>query len=248
MKKMLRSGWMVSILLAALVCVVPVSHADTITTNHVVVENNGVLTSYDFDQVKMEVEDGTTKVCICRCLCFRALQLLATQFADGVIPRDDIKIYTGWTTDGPEELFVEVMGWSHEDLAAMSGATAAANLTIVDAYFFFVQKSTGKAWKVAAKEGLYPTGFFTYRTLVKTGTATAEQKVFFQKALRPQAVANMEALPLIDRFDIQAVPFYGEDAILHIPSVFVSGGVEYEAELKDTGNYVFVLTNAVSVN
>jgi hypothetical protein len=247
MKKMLRSGWMVSILLAALVCVVSVSHADTITTNHVFVEDNGVLTSYDFDQVKMEMEDGKTNVCICKCLCFRALQLLATQFADGVIPRDDIKIYTGWTTDGPEELFLEVMGWPASGLAFMERATDATHLTIEDAYFFFVQHSTGKVWKVRASAALYPKEFFTYRSLVKTGQATDEQKSFFQKALRPQAVANMESLPLIDKLDIQEVAFFGGDGVLRVP-VLSCGGVAYEVELTHTDNYVFVLGNVTPLN
>jgi hypothetical protein len=197
--------------------------------------------------VKLEVEDGVTKVCICKCFCYRDFQLLATQFADGHIPRDDIKVYTRWTTDGAEELFVEIMGWAHEDLAFMTGATDAAHLTIKDAYFFFVQKSTGKAWKVEAKEGLYPTEFFTYRTLVQTGAATDAQKVFFQKALRPQAVANMGALPLIDWFDIQAVSSFGQDGILRIPSVFAAG-MEYQVELNHTGKYVFELTKADSLD
>jgi hypothetical protein len=248
MKKRMRMGWVAMTLLAMGSFVALNAYADTITGNQVIVKVNEVETTYDLDKVKLEVENGTTKVCICRCLCFRALQMLATQFADGVIPRDDIEVFTGWTTDGPEELFVEVMGWSSGDLAPMAGAAAAAYLTIDDAYFFFIQKSTGKAWKVVANEGLYPTGFFTYRTLVKTGQATNEQKTFFQTALRPQAVANMETLPLIDKFDIQAVASYGEDGILHIPAVFVSGGAAYEVELKDTGNYVFELIEVVNAD
>jgi hypothetical protein len=249
MKKRMRMGWMVSMTVLAMVSFTAFNaYADTITTNQVVIKVNDVETTYDFDEVKLEVENGITKVCLCKCLCFRALQMLATQFSDGVIPRDDIKVYTGWTTDGPEELFVETMGWTHEDLAFMTGATDAAHLTIEDAYFFFVQKSTGKAWKVAAKEGLYPAGFFTYRTLVKTATATSEQTVLFQKALRPQAVANMGGLPLIDRFDIQEVAFFGQDGVLRIPSVILSGGAAYEAELNHTGNYVFELTKADSLN
>lgn len=210
--------------------------------------NPSVQTSYEFNQVKTEVEDGKTKVCLCKCFCFRALQLLATQFAGGVVPRDDIQIYTGWSTEGAEELFVEIMGWSAGDLAFMTGAKHAAHLTIDDAYFFFVQKSTGKAWKVTGKEGLYPTEFFTYRTLVQTGAATDAEKVFFQKALRPQAVANMETLPLIDKFDIQDVASFGQDGVLRIPVVFLSGGAAYEAELNHTGNYVFELSKISSIN
>ncbi len=248
MKKMLKSGWLVSVLLAAVVCMVSVSHAHTIVSNQVTVKSNEVEITYDFDQVKMEVENGVTKICICRCLCFRALQLLAAQFTDGVVPRDDIKVYTGWTTDGAEELFVETMGWAHEDLAFMTGATDAAHLTIEDAYFFFVQKSTDKAWKVRASAHLYPKEFFTYRTLVKAGQATDAQKSFFQTALRPQAVANMEALPMIDKFDIQEVASFGQDGVLHIPAVFASWGAAYEVELNDTGNYVFELMKAEPLN
>jgi len=248
MERILRMEWVFMAFLAMVSFVAGPAYADTITTNQVTVKTNESETTYDLDKVKLEIEAGATKVCLCKCLCFRALQMLATQFADGVIPRDDIKVYTGWTTDGPEELFVETMGWSHEDLAFMAGATDATQLTIEDAYFFFVQKSTGKAWKVTAKVGLYPTQFFTYRTLVKTSTATDAQKTFFQKALRPQAVGNMGALPLIDKLDIQEVASFGQDEVLRIPVVFLSGGAAYEAELNHTGNYVFELTKADSLN
>jgi hypothetical protein len=248
MEKRMKIKWAVLAMSAMVLCMVATVYADTIVHNQVVVKSGETVVSYDLDEVKTEVEDGKTKVCICRCLCFRALQMLATRFADGVIPRDDIKIVTGWTTDGPEELFVEVMGWSSGDLTPMAGATAAAHLTIEDAYFFFIQKSTGKAWKVVANEGLYPQGFFAYRTLVKTGQATDEQKDFFQTALRPQAVINMETLPLIDKFDILAVPFYGEDGILHIPACFASGGGEYEVELRNLGNGVFELIKVVNAD
>jgi hypothetical protein len=247
MKRMLRSGWLVCIMLGVIVCMVSVVRADTISSNQVAVKSNDIVTTYDFDKVKMEVENGITKVCICKCLCFRALQLLVTQFSDGVVPRDDVRIYTGWTTDGAEELFIDTMGWAHEEVGFMSGATDATQLTIEDAYFFFVQKSTGKVWKVTAKGGLYPTEFFTYRTLIKTGAATDAQKSVFQKALRPQAVANMAALPLIDKLDIQEVAFFGQDGVLHIPSVF-GGGMAYEVELSHKGNYVFELIMAESLH
>jgi len=246
MKKGMRMGWMMAMALLALASLVTgTAFADTITTNQVIVKAGGAETTFDLDKVKLEVENGTTKVCLCKCLCFRALQLLATRFGDGAIPRDDIQIYTGWTTDGAEELFVETMGWTHEDLAFMKGATDATQLTIEDAYFFFIQKTTGKAWKVQARADLYPKEFFTYRTLAQSGQATDAQKSFFQKALRPQAEANMQALPLIDKFDIQGVAFFGQDEVLRIPMVILSGGAAYEANLNHTGNYVFELRDAV---
>jgi len=237
MRRMLKGKWLVPLLLLVFVCMASISQAKTISTNHVVVEVKDVHTSYDFDQVKMEVEDGKTKVCVCKCLCFRALQLLTIQFDDGVIPRDDIQIYTGWTTDGTEEIFVETLGWPQEDGMFMIDTTDGVHLTIGDAWFFFVQKSAGKAWKVQANEHLYPKGFFTYRTLVKTVKATNEQKLFFQNALRPQAVANMESLPLIDRFDIQETAYFGQNGILRVTSLFVDGK-EYGIELKIMGRYL----------
>jgi hypothetical protein len=248
MKRRMKMGWVAMTLLVICSFMEFNAYADTITGNQVAVKDNDVVTTYNLDNVKLEIEDGKTKVCLCRCLCFRSLQTLAAQFVDGVIPKDDITIYTGWTTDGPEELFIEVIGWSHDDLEFMADLTDPAYLTIEDAYFFFIQKSTGKVWKVMAKEDLYPMEFFTYRTLVKTGAATQEQKAFFQKSLRPQAVANMETLPFIDKFDIQAVPFYGEDGILRIPALFVFEGREYEADLEEVGKGTFELTGAVQLN
>ncbi len=241
MKKRIKIKWAVLAMLAMVLCMVATVYADTLVHNQVLVKSGETVVVYDFDEVKTEVENGKTKVCICRCLCFRALQMLASRFADGVIPRDDIKIVTGWTTDGPEELFVEVMGWPHSDILFMANATEPTLLTLQDAVFFFVQKSTGRAWKVTAREGLYPKAFFSYRTSIKTKSATEEEIIFFQNALRPQAVANMEFLPMIDKFHVQMVPLYGEDGVLRIPACFASGGTEYEVELKNLGNNLFEL-------
>ena len=241
MKNRMKMGWVVLMISAVAFFMAATGYAGTISNNRVIIKSGDVSVNYDFDEVKTEVENGKTKVCICRCLCFRALQMLTSRFADGVIPRDDIKIVTGWTTDGPEELFVEVMGWPHSDVLSMENATKPALLTLEDAVFFFVQKSTGRAWKVMAREGLYPKAFFSYRTSVKTKSATEEEIAFFQNALRPQAVANMALLPMIDRFDVQMIAIYGEDEVLRIPACFVSGGGEYEVELKTLGNNLFEL-------
>ena len=248
MKKSMKNGWVILMISAMALFMVATVQADTIIHNQVIVESDDISVSHDFDEVKMEVENGKTKVCICRCLCFRALQLLAEQFPGGVIPRDDIKIVTGWTTDGPEELFVEVMGWPHTDLTFMANATDAAYLTVQDAFFFFVQKTTGQAWKVSASDDLYPATFFDYRTLVKTKIATEEQITFFKTALRPQAVAHMGALPLIDKFDVQTVSFFGDDGVLRLPAAFVSGGAEYSVELEHKGNNLFELIKVVPSN
>jgi hypothetical protein len=47
---------------------------------------------------------------------------------------------------------------------------------------------------------------------------------------------TLPILPIIDNFDVQAVPFLGADKILRIPVIFVSGGIEYEIMLKKVGN------------
>ncbi len=222
--------------------------ADTISDNQLAIQSGGNTIVYDLDEVKIEVENGKRKVCICRCLCFRALQVLAGQFADKTIPSDDIRIYTGWTTDGPEELFLEIMGWSHDDLLIVPGATDRAHLTLKDAIFFFVQKSTTKAWKVTAREGLYPQTFFSYRTAVKTKTASEEEMGFFKKALRPQAVSNMASLPMIDKFAFEAVSYLAEDGGLHIPTALTVDGSAFAAELVNLGDGRFQVIQAERVN
>jgi len=224
-----QSGLVLLSLLAAVVYMSPAVFADTIANDRVAVASSGTTVIYNFDEVKMEIEDGKSKVCLCRCLSFRALQILASQFPNGVIPNDDIRIYTGWTTDGAEELFVDLMGWNHGDLSFLENSTDPVHLTTQDAVFFFVQRSSGNVWKVKTNEGLYPKEFFTYRTLIKTGQATDSQVIFFQTALRPQAVLNMTTLPLIDKFHVQLVPYYGEGGVLRLPWVFLAGGTEYEA-------------------
>lgn len=247
MKRSMKIGWAAIVLLIICSFTGPDAYADTIYSNQVAVKDNDVVTMYNLDDVKWETEDGKTKICLCRCLCFRALQTLAARFEDGVIPKDDITIFSGFTTDGPEGLFIEVMGWSDDDLKFMAEPKDPTYLTIEDACFFFIQKSTSKVWKVVAREDLYPEEFFTYRTLVKTGSATQEQNAFWQKTVRPQAVANMEILPFIDKFDIQAVPYYGEDGILHIPALFVLEGREYEADLEEAGKDIFEVTDTVQL-
>ena len=248
MKRQYETKWTLSILLMILLfSVAPVS-ADTITGNQLSVKLGDNTVTYDLDEVKTEVENGVTKVCICRCLCFRALQILSSRFDDGVIPVDDIKVYTGWTTDGAEELLVEVMGWDHEDLAFVQGATDAASLTLEDAFFYFVQKSTGKAWKVVAREGLYPTGFFSYRTAVKKEIASEEEINFFKKALRPQAVSNIASLPMIDKFSVEAVSYLAADGVLHIPVAFSADGASYEAGLEHQGDNLFKLIKAQKID
>jgi hypothetical protein len=236
-KRSLKRGLLVLALFASILCFNSWALADTILTNYVDVESKGQTNRYYLDDIKTEeAEGGRTKVCMCKMLSFRALQMMASQFPDGVIPKDDIQIYTGWTTDGPEELFVDVMGWAHKDLAFMKDANDSTHLTIEDAVFFFIQKSTGRVWKVNAREGLYPLDFFKYRTLIHTGMATQEQRTFFQTVLRPQAVLNMEKLPMIDKFDVQAISFLGADGILQIPVVLEFGGTEfYEVKLKKAG-------------
>jgi hypothetical protein len=46
----------------------------------------------------------------------------------------------------------------------------------------------------------------------------------------------LETLPIIDKFDVQAIPLMDEDGILRIPVVFESGGTEfYGVKLKKAG-------------
>ena len=58
----------------------------------------------------------------------------------------------------------------------------------------------------------------------------------------------MGALPLIDKFDVRALSFYGEDGVLRIPRTLGHFGVEYDVKLEDKGNNVFELIEVVPVN
>jgi len=229
------------VLMASVLTIGSLSYANTIINNQVIVRSGETSTTYDLDKVKWERENGEIKVCICRMLCFRALQTLASRFPDRIIPRDDLKIITGWTTDGPEEQFVKEMGWPSEDLLVKTGATDPKYLTIKDAVFYFIRKSTGEAWEITADKSIYPKEFFTYRTLIKTGEAGAEQKSFFKNALRPQAVADLELLPIIDKFDLTPVLLYQEDGVIHIPIIITSSGISYTLELEYGGSNIFML-------
>jgi len=58
----------------------------------------------------------------------------------------------------------------------------------------------------------------------------------------------MGALPLIDKFDVQMIPFFGDDEVLRVPAAFVSGGAEYSVELEHKGNNLFELIKVVPSN
>lgn len=206
--------------------------ADTILNNQIKIKVDTNTVSYDIDNVKWEtVEDGSQQPCPCQMLSFRALQLLAGQFKDGVMPRDDIRIFTGWTTEGPKELLVEKMGWNDKELSFTANATPTFYLQEKDMVFYFIQKSTNRCWKVWATD-LHAPAFFEYRTLIKTNSATADQKKLFKNVIKPQAIRNLENIPLVDKFKIQEVAYYDENEVLHLPSTFISNGLEIGVDFK----------------
>ena len=224
------------------------TQADTISSNEVKISTGGVSTVYNLDNIKIEVENGQEKICLCRLLCFRALQTLSTHLEDGIVPNDDITIVTGWTTDGPEELFITELGWSEDDVSFITSATVSEYLNINDAVFYFTRKSTGETWKVSAKNGLYPNDFFLYRTLVKTGAGTEEQSAAFKNTMRPQAISNFESIPMVDLFD--AVPAAYMDfnqmtlgGTLNIPHALFNG-TEFSVQMNLGSGLLFSLTGA----
>lgn len=48
----------------------------------------------------------------------------------------------------------------------------------------------------------------------------------------------------LDKFDIEAVSFLGEDSVLHIPEALTWAGTAYEVELEQTSSGVFELSEA----
>ena len=123
MSKKMMKGWIALSILAVAVYMAPSVHGETITGNQIRVRANDVITTYDLHQVlKRKSKTVRPKSAFADAFASGRFSSLAAQFSDGVVPRDDINIFTGWTTHGAEELFVDVMGWSPSDLAFVTGA------------------------------------------------------------------------------------------------------------------------------
>lgn len=173
--------------------------------------------------------EGDSKACLCSMLSYRALQAVGQYLVTSSLNTADTTIVTGWNTDGPEHIFVHSMGWDESsNFAYANPITAGSALTLADAWFTFTingasykvnslaenyayDANTGHAGYVAAWD------FFDYRTAAQSGSASTQQKQYFQSVIRPQIVTNFTKGAA---FDVQPVP---------VPSALLSLGTALAA-------------------
>ncbi|MBL0699980.1 MAG: VPLPA-CTERM sorting domain-containing protein [Desulfosarcina sp.] len=155
------------------------------------------------------------KACICRMVGYRALQALDQHLGLGNINSSSINILTGWNTDGPEEIFVDNMPWTEDDLTYADPITANEDLTLGDAWYKFSIEGTGtylvssQAVNYTIDADIEHSGhqegwdFFAYRTYFKTHSGMDDTKMYFKDVARPQIVENFKGAT---SFDVTPVP------------------------------------------
>lgn len=184
-----------------------------VTTDELSIVREGKVVSHMYEQGETnfkEVEaDGSVGDCFCQRLAFRSAQALQASGSfralhPAGIPVEGIRIVTKWSTDGAEELFVDILGWNAGDVRIKINAVAPALLSLDDAVFYFVTSDETRAWKVSAQAKLFPENFFTTRVAAKTSGTAAEKAAF--KAVKRDAMENyLRPLPLNDAFLVEKI-------------------------------------------
>ena len=155
------------------------------------------------------------KSCVCMMTAFRALQTVMQVAGIENVENQSVNILTGWSTDGPEELFVDILGWeAGSGFLYADPITAATDLTLTDAWYEF--NISGQIYRVQSLAENYaftddPShdgyqegwGFFDYRTYFKTALEMDATKEYFRDVVRSQIVENFSSTA---GFDVQAVP------------------------------------------
>lgn len=145
------------------------------------------------------------KKCLCQAVCFRAAQLAAPAWEDGVFRTHEIRgIRTGWNTPGPYEFFSDRdfgdetgdLGIPEEKIRVeqLDGRPAVSfkELTVRDNWYEF-ELADGRAVRVGVREdGVFPAEFWSLRSQAKSG-GEAGRNAFRQ--CRRQALARVGALP-----------------------------------------------------
>lgn len=176
-----------------------------------------VITVDYYDVVQEETPSGSTKICICRAVHFRALQLASAMWKKRQVAVDELEIACGINTPGPEE-FVEAL----EGLGVIiepvqvDTSTGGEYLGLYNYSVLVTNTATGKQVRISPRPELYSgltndghafdhVEFFELRRKIKTGTATEEDKKFFKEQIRPRVVENFGSLPLVNMYEVAVV-------------------------------------------
>nr|WP_321502366.1 Synerg-CTERM sorting domain-containing protein [uncultured Dethiosulfovibrio sp.] len=169
----------------------------------------------------MEGEGDQRHPCLCRAMAYRVAQIASSAWSDGIFDVNDVKVETGWNSDGPKELFVDLMGLPSVTYGVKGKISSPDSMSLADCWYRVTVLSTGESFVFRGTERMLPSDFMVLRNKVKGGSATPEE----QKALRQSKAIIMAS--------VQRDGFYGGFEIrkapkpLAISDVLVSGDLRY---------------------
>ena len=158
---------------------------------------------------------GVYKACICSMFSFRALQAISEYLGISDMNTASTTIVSAWSTDGPEHVFTDTMGWKvGSNFIYTDPITASPSLTLDDAWLTFtIGSSTYKVSSLAENYDFiddtnhagYQAGwdFFDYRRYFQTNPGMDDTKMYFRDVVRAQIVTNFTDGAT---FDVRPVP------------------------------------------
>ncbi|MCL6558152.1 MAG: S-layer homology domain-containing protein, partial [Firmicutes bacterium] len=140
------------------------------------VEQDGKLRSISYSDVGIE-EDG--KVCVCGSFAFRAMQVAFDQLWPNEVPgQEDIRVIAYNPSDGTKHALEMIAGAENYSFDETIDDSV---YKTPDLYTYRVtNKATGRSVIIKPGPEVFPENFFSLRTRVKDGTATAAEKQEFQ--------------------------------------------------------------------
>lgn len=139
--------------------------------------------------------------CLCQGVSFRVAQTIVDNWKDGVFHVNDVKVRTGWNSDGPKELFVDKLGMSEGKEGSFNYAvniSPPSELSLQDAWYEITILSRKKTFMIRATDILYGVPdkagktLLDYRREFMAGKLNYKLKV---KTLKKQAGARVKGNP-----------------------------------------------------
>ncbi|MBN1533177.1 MAG: hypothetical protein JXA20_10980 [Spirochaetes bacterium] len=155
----------------------------------------------NYDEFIMVNEEEEIKMCYCRALVFRMLQVLSREWADGIVRTYELEgIQTGWNTPDIKEVFNALFGKAPVKVTIAEGSTPNAYLGRKDNWFLVTFKS-GKQIEIRASERLYTERYFELRGALQRG----EKELYLTEAMneKKDLEKRFREMPLGRMFTVQ---------------------------------------------
>lgn len=194
---------------------------------------DGSVRKLQIGEACMEGEGDQRHPCLCRAMAYRVAQIASSAWSDGIFDVKDVEVETGWNSDGPKELFVDLMGLSSVSYGASGEISSPDAMSLADCWYRVTVLSTGDSFVFRGTEQMLPSDFMVLRNKVKGGNATLDE----QKTLAQLKSAILKS--------VQRDGFYGGFEIrkasrpLAVSNILESGDLKY---LTTDGKKVEILT------